>query len=149
MDEATGKRAIQLAGAALRAAMAGDWGAAGAAIQAASDECGGGGVELCVRSWCDTTINRFRQVTGTPANAPVRPVWVQADTSRVYADADEVPPAVRWAGRVMAARASLDREAYEALLESIPHDDVAVGEHLHALLDSAAQTLRRLLEALQ
>lgn len=138
--------AVGFASAALLSALAGDWGAATAAVRSASDRCGGEGVELCIRAWCDTLVDAYRQATGTQADAPVRPVWVDPETSQVATDAAGVPPEVRWAGRVIAARAALDCDAYGALLLSIPDDDAACGAHVLTLLDSVAQTLRHLME---
>jgi len=138
----------RLATDALNAAIRDDSRRAGLAIKAISDEAGGEGLAYAVTAWCDTLILHYRRVTGTPDNAPVRPGWHHADTGERTTDPGDVPAEARWAGRVIAARAALDHDAYRALLDSLPEDGAAVGDHVAMLLSVTGLTLRSLLEGM-
>lgn len=137
-------RALRLAAIALQSAMSDDHAKASRAVQALSDEFGGEGVMLAIHAWTDTLIAAYRQVTGTPDDAPVRPGWINSDSGAVATDADDVPCEVRWAGRFIAARAVMDLPSCHALLESLPDDGEAIGRHVSALLNMAGLTLRSL-----
>jgi hypothetical protein len=142
------QRGIQLAHKALQAEIFGQHDQAASAVQAINDELGAPGVTLAIMAWCDTLVLYYRKATGTPDDAPVQPAWLNSRTRRVAADADEVPPEVRWAGRLVAARAALDEPAWDALLAALPDDEAAIGQHVVALLSMAALTLRALNEAM-
>ena len=140
------ERAYELAAQALQAAVREQWETATDAVQAIGDECGPEGVEYACRAWCDALIVRYQAATGLPypAGEPVRPVWQDAVTGTLK-DADEVGTRSRWAGRLLAARAALDYDAYKALIASVPPDPQVVGEHVGTLLTTVATTLRDLM----
>ena len=134
-------RGLQLAADALRSAMREDHTRAARAVQALSDELGGEGVMLAIHAWTDTLVDAYRQVTGTPDDAPVRPGWVNAQSGEIATDAGDVPVEVRWAGRFIAARAAMDLPSCHALLGALPDDGDAIGRHVAALLNIAGLTL--------
>lgn len=135
-------KAKAYAAAALRAVVRGDdWDAAAAALQQASDELGGTGMNDIILLLCDTNIaaqDRMRGTPGAPPPATARAVWVNPETGRVD-DADGVPPDARWAGQVLAARAAMDLPAYEALLSALPQNPT---QHIARLLSACAMTVR-------
>jgi hypothetical protein len=124
--------------------MAGRNQAATKALNRIGDETGSEGMSIAICSWIDTVSARLRQLGMPEANGmPVRPMWINDETEAV-ADADGVPPAVRWAGQLAAARAAKDRQTWEALIMALPEDPSEAGQHIWALLSGAALTLRSL-----
>jgi hypothetical protein len=132
-----------LARDALVAAMAGDSEKATRAVVEVNG-LGPEALEYAIRAWCDALIFRYRKISGTPDDEPVRPGWINGDTGDIATDADDVPPEARWAGRLVAARAALDLPAWDALLLALPEDGWQVGRHVSALLSTVAQTIRAL-----
>lgn len=130
---------IALATRALHAAMAGQDEQAAAFVQQINDTYGADGLMVALLAWCDTfTLN----VTGGfTASGPVALRWRFEDTGTVQT-ADEVPPAARWAGRLLIARATDDQAMFNTLMASIPPDPRIVGDHVLALLDMVALNLR-------
>ena len=55
--------------------------------------------------------------------------------------ADAVPPDHAWAGRVIAARISGDRENYFALLQALPKDPAGMGRYIGTLAMDLALTV--------
>lgn len=140
-------QAAELSTVALHGAQLNDWERAGAAVKALQDEFGGHGIMFALVAWCDTLIVRQQQVTGHKDGDLARPAWLNATTGDVAFNADDVPPPVRWAGRLIAARAAMDHDAWDALVVSIPDTPpMAVTEHVSALLSSVAMTLNSLTE---
>lgn len=136
-------RGLQLAAEALQAAINEDQDRAAEAVRAL-DRLGPETLTTAVVVWCDTLNHAYRQATGTPDTAPVQPGWIQADTREVAADADDVPAEARWAGRFIAARAAMDHPACHALLNALPDDPAAAGQHVLTLLNMCGLTLRGL-----
>jgi hypothetical protein len=139
-------RAFDLTTAALQAAMTERWVAAGSALTAINTELGGAGVAYAIKALCDTLIGRERELTGTEDGTPIRPAWFDTDRNRLSLDADEVPVEARWAGRLIAARAAMDRDSYDALIAAVGTDGRTVAAHVSALLQMVALTLRELEE---
>lgn len=139
-------RARELAAEALHAAIREDWPAASKAMQAIDGETGGEGSVLALVAWCDTMIVAQRRAMGLPdepqAREVARPVWLDGGTGRASLNADGVPPAARWAGQLIAARAALDLEAFNALLTALPADGKARGAYAGAVLQACALTAR-------
>lgn len=133
------RRALRLASDALTASMAGDWGRATTAVKRISDECGGVGMGRALLGWSDTLIARMPARNGRPFQLS----FMETTTGRVDTNADDVPPHVRWAGRVIAARAKKDQETWDALMEALPDDGLIIAEHVSALLQMVTLTLRR------
>jgi len=137
-------KAAGLATRAYHAAVREDWPAASAAMAEAGRQ-GPNVIALVLAAFCDTTLSLQREMRGMPPpgdgvaeDGLVRPVWVNADTGKVTADADGLPPAVRWAGQLVAARAALDFDGFQALLLAMPADGLKRGEYATALLMSCA-----------
>lgn len=139
-------RARHLAAGALHAAIREDWPAASRAMQAISTETGGAGTTAALVAWCDTLITVQRRAAGLPGEpAPgevTRPGWLDAGTGQVTLNAGDVPPAVQWAGQLVAARAALDLDGFNALLTAMPEDRKARGDYAGALLHACAATAR-------
>ena len=133
------RRAMRLAGDALRCALVDDWTLATRTVQRISDECGSAGVARAILGWSDTLIAR---TPGLHGNA-VRLAFMNADSGEV-GGADDVPEEVRWAGRVLAARAADDEDAWNALMDALPDDPAATGRHVARLLHLVALNLRNL-----
>lgn len=145
------ERALELGKEALRAALAEDWAGASAAVQAIGDERGWGGVVLAMTAWSDTLVISTRRAEGLPdepgPGVIVQPAWADADTGEVTEDADEVGECHRWAGRLLAARAAMDHDAYEALLRALPEDGHERGDHVGTLLEMVAAGLDHIWKA--
>lgn len=137
-------RARELSTVALHGAQLSDWERARAAVVTLNDELGGDGIMFAIVAWCDTLIVRQQQVTGQKEGDFVRPAWLNTDTGDIALNADDVPPPIRWAGRLVAARAAMDHDAWDALVKSIPDTPMATTEHVSALLTSVAMTLNSL-----
>lgn len=140
------EQALELGAQALKAAMKEDWAAASAAVQAIGDDHGWAGVVLAVTAWSDTLVIWTRRSQGL-ADEPepgviVKPAWQDDDTGVITEDADGVGERHRWAGRLLAARAAMDHDAYGALLRSLPGDGHERGEHVGVLLEMVALGLR-------
>jgi hypothetical protein len=138
------KRALELSTVALHSAQLENWARAATAVKALNDELGGEGIMFALAGWCDTLIVRQQEIMGGQDGDIARPAWLNATTGEVALDADDVPPPVRWAGRLVAARAALDHDAWDALIASIPDAPMAASEHVSALLNSVAMTLNGL-----
>jgi hypothetical protein len=138
-------RVLNLANQAVRAAMREDWDLATSAMQLISDESGGHGTLLALVAWCDWLIISQNRARGRPdheAAELARPVWVQPRTGRIVTDAGGVPPAVAWAGQLVAARAAMDMPSFNALLSAMPADSQGRGKYAGALLEACAIEMR-------
>jgi len=138
------ERGIQLATEALQAAIEKDPARATAAMEAINSELGGEGLSLAIFAWCDTLVLRYRKAAGVPGDGPVRMAWQEVETGDISATGNDVPAETRWAGRVIEARAALDRAAYDALIAELPDDGWAASGYVSALLSTVALTLSRL-----
>lgn len=81
---------------------------------------------------------RALQLAKDALAAAIREDWFRrVDGDQRVTDADGVPrPEVAWAGRMLAARAAGDEDAWRALLTSVP--DAEFGRHVGALLEMCA-----------
>ncbi|WP_242890152.1 hypothetical protein [Actinomadura litoris] len=137
------RRAVQLAGAALTAALGNDWQRASAMLQRISTECGGEGMQRALLSLCDTVIHH----AGITPGQPVRIMFQQADGDGRITGADEVQRRESvWAGRLLAARAADDEDTWSALIEALPRDGYAIGQHVIALLEMCTLMIARYLK---
>jgi hypothetical protein len=98
-------------------------------------------IALVLTRFCDTIISLGRDMEVTSpddaaGDGPVRPVWLNLDTGHATMDADDdsLPPAARWMGQLLAARAGLDFDGYQALLKAMPADGRQRGAYANALL---------------
>jgi hypothetical protein len=132
------RRVLKLAAASLTSARAGDWDRATRLTERIYDECGSAGVLLALRGWVDTLIVHMGHVPGTPIAIAFQDTESGAITT---ADDPDVRPEVVWAGRLIAARAALDEETWDALLLAIPRDEQ--GRYIPALLEIVALMTQR------
>lgn len=127
------RRALVLAGEALRAALNSDWPGAVDLVAAIGRECGGEGVQTALLAWSDTLIAE----RPSPSGLPVHLVFWDAETcGRVEPEC--VPDRALWAGRMLAARAAEDKDMWFALLDALPDDPAVVGSHVGAVLETVA-----------
>lgn len=133
----------RLAAAALAAAQADKTNTAAGYIKRISDECGGEGLEVALRTWCDATVDHATD--GDRAAGRPNISFVNAKTGELdNAASDRVPPSIRWAGRLIAARAALDLDAYRALLDELPEDGAEIGTYFLAVVNVVATTINGL-----
>lgn len=130
---AGGKDADEMAGAALRLAMDGDWAAAYMMTQAIYREHGSGGVQVAVLAWCDTLATEIGFQTVNPDGSKAGDLC----------GAEDVTARIAWAGQLIGARARLDRPMFNALIAALPADRAVTGSHVGAVLEVAAATLQR------
>lgn len=129
------QRGIRLGTEALHAAMREDWDAMKAALEALS---GSDALVVAIMAWCDTLLALHPDGPWS-GDRPVRVAWLEDGKGPVQ-HAEDVPPAARWAGQVVAARAALDEDAFCALLGA-PAEGADLGSCVVALVMSAAMTM--------
>jgi hypothetical protein len=142
------EKAAALATRAYHAAVRGDWPAANKTMSEAGRQ-NPNVIALVLTAFCDTTISLQRGIRGMPPmedgipeGSLVQPLWVNADTGHATMNADDMPPALRWAGQMVAARAALDFDGYQALLLAMPTDGFKRGEYANTLLMSCVSLTR-------
>lgn len=129
---------VEPATEALQLAVNGDYKAAAKAVERMADEHGPRSVILAMKAWIDTALRR----AGVERYGDsVRLGFVAAETGKVDMDADDVRPTVAWAGRLFAARIADDEATFRALLNSVPRIPRIMGDHIMAVLTSAALTV--------
>jgi hypothetical protein len=134
---------VRLAATAYHAALAGRWQAAADAVVRISDECGGEGLSVALRAWCDTYADH--STGGQPGVPTVNINFIRTDTGQLDDQRSErVPPEIRWAGELLRARAALDQERWSELLAELPDDGEAIGDHVFAVLKGVALTINGL-----
>lgn len=133
----------ELATKALHAAMREDWDAVRQSFTDLSAD--GHAITFALMAWCDTTIGAQAQMQGLeippdgPAPGIAQPGWLDVETGRVTLDADQIPPAARWAGRLVAARAAMDHDQFRALIGAMPGDGSERAQYAFALLRGCAE----------
>jgi hypothetical protein len=133
---------VRLTATALGHARVGDWTQAGVDVQSMRDGYGDEGVQVFLLGLADEVLVH-QGGPGLPGEL-VMPVWV--DSTGAVGDADDVPPAVRWAGRFIAARAADDAAACAALVNSCS-SDAEFFKNVCAMLEVAAITVNSILES--
>ena len=136
-------RALELTDRALGCAVAGDWWAAGELIGQIY-QMDGNSLLTLLYATADTHILAQEQRFGRrPDNVEVvMPVWLDVATGRIGGAAG-VPPAPRWAGRFVAARAAGDRQQCEALLKVLAGlDTEQFNAHVAALVEMCVAAMR-------
>ena len=128
--------AANLTATALCHARVGDWMQAGADVQAMHERYGGEGIQVFLLGLADEVLVH-QGGPGVPGEL-VMPVWV--DPTGAVGNADDVRPAVRWAGRFIAARAADDPAACASLVNSCA-SDAEFFKNICAMLEVAATTL--------
>lgn len=129
-----------LAELALRAGMAGDWQTAADAIQVLNYAAGDSGVIQGMLAWIDTCL---AQGGYTEYGGSVGLKWKTVETGQIAGSPEEVPPAVRWAGRLYAARLADDQDTFESLINAIPMDPAQTGDYVMAVLQSTVLMIKR------
>jgi hypothetical protein len=128
--------AVGLTETALSHARAGSWRQTGADVQAMHDRYGGEGLQVLLLGLADAIVVH-QGGPGVPGEL-VMPVWV--DSTGAVGNANDVRPAVRWAGRFIAARAVDDGAACAALVNSCT-SDAEFFQNVCAMLEVAVMTL--------
>jgi hypothetical protein len=130
---------VPLAGKALSAARDRDYDRASRAIHAISVRYGEEQIPWVMLAWIDTmaTACGLRPQPG----AAVGVLW-QHESGGAITEADDTPPAVRWAGRAVAARLADDYGQFEALVNSCSGDQ-EWSANVGAVLDICASMLRK------
>lgn len=139
---------LELGRVALWAAIAEDWPRAQDATQEIGDRFGGDGVMVAALAWIDTTLMRVPGLGYAADQGRAVALAFREETSGRFELADEVPPGVAWAGRLLAARSADDRDAFEALVNSVESDE-QFGRYISDLLVMLATNLRPVAEAAQ
>lgn len=142
IDEADPKM-IWLADRALIAAMLGRHDDAHRLAAQLSERFGGAGLWLAMLLWTDTTLSAAGITPGAHDDEPIALRFLDVDTAR-YAEIDEVPAPIVWAGRFLAARAADDPDTGQALALALPDDPAAVSDTVLALLLACAGNLNAL-----
>lgn len=135
LDDAAKTRIMFLAGAALQGAVAQDLAATAAAMNAISAEYGSEGLTEAIIAWCDTLTAAYPLPAGDLTGTG------RVDETGLARTAEDVDPQVRWAGRIVMARAREDKDTFDALIAALPDDGMAGSQYLAVLLNLIAKTL--------
>jgi lambda repressor-like predicted transcriptional regulator len=131
-------RMTLLARAALGAVLCNDWDGADAIIGDALAEDPQGGIATLGILWCDSYIHHATGGRGDMM-AVDEPRYVTS--AGIPADTVDIKPQVRWAARLLVARAQMDREKFFAVSEEIdgltPIDRVGYYRTLLAVVAAA------------
>lgn len=134
---------VRLAGAAFQAALADKMDAAANYVVRVSDECGGEGIYLALMAWIDAYADHATD--GQPVRSRARMAFIRADTGQLDGEeSDRLPPEIRWAGQLVAARASLKEERFNELIAEMPTNGAEIGTYVLAVLQVVAQTINGL-----
>lgn len=96
---------------------------------------GTGGLIDAILGWIDTYI-AYCHPTHKQGEL-IRIAWVDVESATVHGNADDVPAAARWAGRLISARAADDQDQFMALLRALP-PGTALGDGITSLLRAVA-----------
>jgi len=127
---------LKQAAFALGAAVDEDWAAANRTVTQIARTHGVNAIPDVLLAFIDTMIAQ----TGAPSMPDQ--VAFQAENGGAIQSADEVPPAVAWAGRLMMARARDDQDTFEALIHSCRTDEEWTA-NCSAVLSMCALNIRR------
>jgi len=110
---------LPLASKILQGAVNEDWPTVRSAIKKFARDHGSTQVPLLLRAMIDTLLTRSGAYSDP--DKPTRLIFQERDTGTL-STADEVPPATRWAGRLLMARAAMDQDQWTALMRSVSSD---------------------------
>ena len=134
---------IRLASAAMQAALASKHDSAVSYLQRINDECGGQGLYVALMAWCDAYADHA--TGGAPTPARVNMSFIREDTGQLDDEnSDRLPPEIRWAGQIVAARAALDQDRFDELITKMPDDGAGRGDYMGAVLLTIANTINGL-----
>ncbi|GGM76040.1 hypothetical protein GCM10012275_53430 [Longimycelium tulufanense] len=115
------------------------WTDARAAVQRIADQFGANVIPDLLLAWIDTTLTHTGIVP--QRDRTFRLAFVEAATGRV-STAEDMGPAQRWAGRLLAARVADDETQFRVLLNSVS-SAAQWSAHVAAVLNLCGTTLRR------
>ncbi len=92
-------------------------------------------LQSAMQVWADHAMRAVGIAPGTR----IKPTWREMTSGEVTA-ADETPVHARWAGQMLAARAAMDPQQWEALLKAPPAEEM--GPYIEAYLSMAATQIR-------
>jgi hypothetical protein len=127
-------RAVKIATVALHRAQAGDLQDAASYVRRLT---GTPGLIVAIIAWIDTYIARIH-----PGHQPGQQIalrWFHTPTDRIET-ADQVTPAMRWAGWLIVARAADQEERFYELLQT-PAEGTELGDGIMALLHLVAHSV--------
>lgn len=130
---------MPLASAALTCSAEADYARAGKACQALADQYGADLIPTILMAWIDTVLAQAGHKQG---GKPSGVAWFIEETGEIR-DADGMPPAARWAGRLFIARANNDEPQFRALIGSVASDE-EWSRNVGAVLNSMGAQLRML-----
>jgi hypothetical protein len=135
------RKPVRLARDAYHAALAKDWRKIEHIFGRLTTECGSEGIATALIAWCDTFIDH---VTGGEDVGRFRIVGWNVDNGAI--NEENRRPGVVWAHRLLAARASMDRDAFRAALDELNAnaDGLVRGRWVGELLESLALTVNSL-----
>ena len=110
---------FRLAANALVSARDKDWDGAVHATSQIAERYGAGHLPQVMCAWIDTMASGCGL---DPKGKPIGLLWMHEDTSEIT-DADDTPPPVRWAGRLVAARLADDETQFRALINACSGDE--------------------------
>ena len=143
MSELQHSKPVRLAAAALQAALADNWPAAGRYVKRIDDECRDGGIGVALMAWCDTLTDHATDGQIEDEGQRVNIAFGNSSTGELGKVGD-VPTAIGWAGRLAQARTAMDEAAWVSLIGELPEDGFAVAEHVMAVLNIVATTVNGL-----
>lgn len=129
---------VPLAGRVLEASIAGRHAEAARLMQELLDQHGSDAALPALFAMIDTANAAAGHRGGS--QRPHWLVYLNADTGQLQT-ADQVSPALRWAGRLMVACATNDRDQAEALINSVPSDEQWSANVL-AVINTCGQMVR-------
>lgn len=134
-------KAIRLATNAYHAVLAKEWRKAEQALARLNEECAGEGLFTALKAWCDTFIHHASDGAEV---GKIRMVGWNVDTGEV--NEKEVRTSVSWSQRLIAARAAMDLDAFNAVVQELNDidDGFKRGEYVADLLHSIALTVNSL-----
>lgn len=138
-EPAEHSKAIRLATAALHAALASKWDSASRYLGRIHDECGWDGLNIALTAWCDTYADHATDGQWT-GKTKVRVAFVDMRSGALtYSGAPDAPARIQWTGRLLAARAAMDEQAWVSLFGEIP--DGEAGSYVGTVLETIARTV--------
>lgn len=128
----SGRAVMLMASAAMKAAQNGEQQAAADLLQCINDTYGGTGLSLAMIGWIDHAMRAQGIRFGSA-------VEIHLWDDKLEIDAPDAPDTMRWASRMIQARAAFDRGRWETESASLDGaDPETVGAHVMALLMSCA-----------
>jgi hypothetical protein len=140
-DDEQYSKAVRLAANAYHAALAKDWRKAERALARLNEECAGEGLFTALKAWCDTFINHASDGAEV---GKFRMVGWNVDTGAV--NESGVRETVTWSHRLIAARAAMDLDAFNATLQELNDipDGFERGRYVAELLQCIALSVNSL-----